>query len=419
MTSVELRQERAKLVADARKLIDNAEAESRSLSAEEQETWDRLMADADKLKEKIDAEERKEYQALVEQELTTSKRKVAPFKPESRIEGSFSDALRSWFLHGTKYSRSTATELDNAAQWGVNLYSPSLSLNLRALTKGTNADGGFTVPTGFVNELNVQLKYYAPFRNFVRVITTENGIDLPWPKVDDTGNKAVIIGEGVDLQEQNNNTFASVTLKAFKYSSKLIKVSTELLRDNAVNLESYLADAIANRIGRAQEEHALVGDNTGKPQGLVPASSLGVTLASQTPTYDEIVDLIHSVDPAYRQRGAFVMHDTFLAKLRKLKDSNGQPLWQPGMVNGQPDTIFGYPYFISNSLDDGVGLSEKPCVFGDLSQYVWRDVGTVEIQRSTERFMELGIVAWVGILAGDGRLVGPSAAVKHVITPAA
>jgi HK97 family phage major capsid protein len=167
---------------------------------------------------------------------------------------------------------------------------------------------------------------------------------------------------------------------------------------------------LGNRIGRIQNDHFTTGDGSGKPKGVVNASASGVTSVADPPTYDNFVDLVHSVDPAYRSNGKFMMNDATLKTIKKIKvlqysgDTTGVPLWSPSLVAGQPDMILGYPFVINQSMASP-GSTAKKVLFGDFSKYLVRDVRDVTLLRLDERFAELGQVAFLAFARSDGDLL--------------
>jgi HK97 family phage major capsid protein len=277
----------------------------------------------------------------------------------------------------------------------------------RALSGITGNIGGYTVPTGFYGKMEAAQKLFSGMRNSrATILRTDGGNDLPIPTANDTGNVGEIVGENVPVTG-GDTTFGQVIMKAYKYSSKVVLVPFELLMDTAIDLESYLASILGERIGRIQNTHFTVGDNTNKPQGAVNGAALGKLGANgQTVsvTYDDLVDLFHSVDVAYRTNSEFMLNDNSVKVLRKLKDSTGQPLWQPGMVAGQPDTILSRPYIVNNDMAN-MAASAKSILFGDMSKYFIRDAMGQQLFRITDKYIESGQVGFLVFSRSDGRLV--------------
>jgi HK97 family phage major capsid protein len=263
--------------------------------------------------------------------------------------------------------------------------------------------GGYTVAPEFLRELEKAMKFYGGVMDNARVITTGTGADMPMPNVDDTGNVGAILGENQPVTEQDS-TFTQTTLHAWKYTSKLIRFSWELLQDSAFNIEGELAELAGIRLGRILNTHFTTGTGSGQPQGIVAGATLGFTGAgSQTLTYDDFVDLEHSVDRAYRANGAYMFNDTTLKIIRKLKDSQGHPLWQPSLQAGVPDNFNGKRYVINNDMASPASAA-KSVLFGDLSRYIVRKVKDYTAVRLTERYADLGQVGFLIWCRYDGRL---------------
>jgi HK97 family phage major capsid protein len=206
-------------------------------------------------------------------------------------------------------------------------------------------------------------------------------------------------------------TFGSKTLGSFMYTSKLVRVSVQLLQDSAFNLESWLANALGRRLGRIQNDHFTNGTGSGsQPEGLAYAAPAGVTDASLDVDYADLVALEHSVDPAYRANKAqWMFHDTTLALLKQIKAvEDGRPLWLPGLAVNAPDTILGYQYIINQSMAQAEAEA-KAILFGDMSYYFIRDVQDIRILRLEERFAEYLQVGFLAFMQSDGLFATPTA----------
>jgi len=207
-----------------------------------------------------------------------------------------------------------------------------------------------------------------------------------------------------------------VTLGAFKYSSKAVLVPVELLQDSFINLPVYLGSKLGERIGRIQATHFATGTGTGEPQGVVDVSSVGKTAAvTNAITFDEIIDLTHSLDIAYRPRAEFMMHDTIASVLRKLKDSNDQYLWQMSLQAGQPDRLFGIPVNINNNMESVLDTANIVVLYGDFSTYYIRDAGDVILARANERWIDTHQVGFLAFQRTDAKGISTST-IKHLIT---
>ena len=267
--------------------------------------------------------------------------------------------------------------------------------------------GGYTVPEGFVNSLEQALLAFGGVRQVSDVIRTDGGGDLPWPTMNDTSNKGAILAEATTFSTSVDPTFGSVIFKAFKYSSKPIIVSNELLQDSAFDLAAMIGGWLGTRIGRIQNDHFTTGTGTTLPKGVVVSAAVGSTAASKTAVTDaEILTLVHKLDPAYRPNAMFMFHDAILAAIRALKDvTSGQYLWQPGMQAGVPDRLFGYRYTVNQSMASTQAQSAKIMLFGDFSKYKIRDVAGIRLVRLDELFAQTDQVGFVAFLRSDGQLL--------------
>ncbi len=276
---------------------------------------------------------------------------------------------------------------------------------LRAQGVATGAAGGFLVPQGFRLKLQETLKFFGGMRQVAEGIDTDSGNDLPWPTNDDTANVGAILAENTAATEQDT-TLGQKTLKAYMYTSKLVRVSYQLLQDAAFDVESWLPRKLGERIGRIHNTHFTTGTGASQPEGVQTNAATGKTGATGQTTsiiYDDLVDLVHSVDVAYRsERARFMTHDLSVAKFRKLKDSQGQPLWQPSVQTGQPDTLLGHGVVVNNDIPV-MAASVKSVLFGDFFLgYVIRDVTDVQLLRLEERYADFLQVGFLAFARADG-----------------
>ncbi len=198
-----------------------------------------------------------------------------------------------------------------------------------------------------------------------------------------------------------------MTIQAFMYSSKLVRVSFQLLQDSAFDLNSFLARKLGERIGRITNTHFTTGDGTAKPNGVVTASTqgkVGATGQTTSVKYEDLVDLEHSVDPAYRNGAEWTMHDNTLGAIKKLVDSQGRPLFVPGIAANAPDTILGYS-FVSNNDVAQMAANAKSILFGNFSKYLIRDISGFQMLRLVERYAEFFQVGFIGYSRHDGDLI--------------
>jgi len=309
----------------------------------------------------------------------------------------------------------------------------------QSITYSEGAQGGYFVPTGFVHDIDQATKYYADLLNVVRVITTKTGAVLPYPTSNDTDQAWHILGEGTEIQDQGTNVnyptpgvlptqdagnvaLGHVSFQAWKGSTGLIRVSLELLQDSDFDFEAFLAEQFATRLGRGYEAYFTNGNGSNMPTGLFPAiAASGAPVPAVTAQgsnasdgsgstgansigYQDIINLIHSVDPTYRKKARFMLHDLTLAHLKTRLDKFGRPFWIPAAQVGQIDTLAGYPYVINQSFST-IAASAYTVAFGDWSKFVVRKVKDLQILRLDERFADFGEVAFVGFSRVDSNLV--------------
>lgn len=282
-------------------------------------------------------------------------------------------------------------------------------------------EGGYTVAEDFSGALEKSLLAFGGMRQVSRIRRTSTGADMPWPTMNDTSNKGVILNEATTIGTSVDPSFGVVTFKAFKYSSKALLISTELLQDSAFDLAAEIGEALGTRIGRIQNDHFTTGGGTTLPKGVVVSSGEGAVGAGYAVTADELIALVHSLDPAYRPNAMFMMHDAVLAQIRLLKFSIGADqigyVWQGSFQAGVPDRLLGYPYVINQSMTAVLTVAEKAILFGDFSKYVIRDVAEVRLVRMNERYADLDQVAFVAFMRSDGQLLDAGTdPIKHFVT---
>jgi HK97 family phage major capsid protein len=280
-------------------ILDKATKEKRNVSAQEAYNFDKLDHELDEVMSMLEIRQR--YERL------------------SKEDTAYRDAFNA-------YVEGTATVKQR-----------NLLEEKRALSVVTGTAGGYTVPQAWAADIFAALPQWDSVRQSATVVSTATGAPFYLPVSDDSSNAAELISENTAFSSNADPTFSQITLNAYKYSSKLIIVARELLQDSQYSVSKYLAGVLAKRVGRLQQTHFTNGDNTNKPQGIVGAASVGkVGLIGQTTsvTYDDLVDLIFSVAPAYRQNSKFMMNDATIKALMKLKDSNGQPIFEDGKILG-------------------------------------------------------------------------------------
>ena len=259
----------------------------------------------------------------------------------------------------------------------------------------------------------VAMRRFNSVYSVAEVYRTADGNNYRVPTMDDTDNKAVILGEGQPTTGQGV-AFGSVVLTAYKYSTKAVAVSLEMLQDAVFNVESYVERALTERVGRATAEHFTKGTGTNEPRGIVLDSQrLAETIGATTPiTYDMIVDLTMSVDPAYRGMGmaSFMCNSATLGTLMKIKDGDGRPIFQitpgyTGTISEPLGRILGWPVVVNDEMDSQATSGAVFLLFGDLSAYKVREVMGLELHRLQELYLPNGMYGFLGFARYDGRAV--------------
>jgi HK97 family phage major capsid protein len=419
MSVVEMRERQARLVTEARSTFDQITNDTPAERAAELNTqYDRIMADHDRVGEQIARSERLSA-------AQTALDKVIGGRPgtEDRAAGGAGEGDRPTYDQVFAIAMRHGVEALDREQRNQ-LMAGRVKLEGRAQTSLTGSSGGFTVPVTLANEIDIALKSHGPMmdESLVRVITTTGGEQINYPTVDDTA----IIGEkkaenaGATDDAGNDVVFGQKPLNAFMYDSEIVRVPIELLQDSAFNIEALMGELFGERLGRTVNEALTIGDGTGDPNGIVTASTAGKTAAAVAAiTADEIIDLLHSVNPAYRASPscAFMFNDATLAVIRKLKDGQGNYLWQMGDVRaGVPGTLLGQRYVINQAMES-LAAAKKVMLFGDMKKYLVRRVGTYTTLRLNERFIENLQVGFLAYMRADGELIN-TGAVKHLITAA-
>lgn len=294
------------------------------------------------------------------------------------------------------------------------------AVEARAQSVGTSSAGGYLVEQEFGDAIERAMLTFGGMLGVSTRIPTATGADLLIPTINDTGTSGSIVAENAQLSE-GAATFAQISIPSYMYTSGLILVSQQLMQDSVFPLDAFIADLLGERLGRILNTHFTTGTGSSQPHGIATGSTAGVTGATgqtTTVTYDDLVDLVHSVDPAYRAKARWQMRDASVGKIRKLKDSQNLPLWQPSMTAGDPDMLLGYPITVNNDVA-AMAASAKSIFFGDFSKYFWRDVRGITMTRLDERYADYLQVGFLAFSRAGGRLVnGGTNPVKHYVNSA-
>ncbi len=397
----ELRVKRGQLAEQMKALHEKTHAEARAMTADESAEFDRLDAAQDELRATIERAEKADKLAAELEEVRGTRaggRDRGEAAPADEARAAYARAFRTWVRRGTD----EMTAEDRA------ILRSGFDPESRALTVGTGSSGGYTLAQDFSNQLDVAMKAFGGMLEAADIIDTDTGAALPWPTMTDVAQTGALLGENTQVSNQDVS-FGVVQLDAYKYSSKQILVPVELLQDSAFNVDGFVSGALAERLGRITNTHFTTGTGTSQPNGVVTAATLGVTGATGSTLdvkYANLVDLIHSVDPGYRRgpKVRFMMHDSSLAVIRKIVDSQGRPLWQAGLTGGAPDTILGYPFTINQDMAV-MAANAKSILFGDFSKYKIRRVKAVTMLRLVERYADYHQVGFLGFMRADGDLI--------------
>ena len=387
---LELRAKRAKAWDAAKAFLDSKRGADGLLSAEDVATYEKMEADVVNLGKEID---RLERQQALDAELNRAVNTPITGKPAAPAGEE-------------KTGRATAEY--RKSFWNVmrsKMPSPEV---MNALQVGTDSEGGYLVPDEFERTLVEALEEQNIFRTLAHVIQTSSG-DRKIPVVASKGSASWVDEEGAI--PESNDSFEQVSIGAYKLGT-MIKVSEELLNDSVFDLEAYISREFARRIGNKEEEAFFTGDGTGKPLGVLAetgGAEVGVTAAGAAAfTADEIFDLFYSLKAPYRRSAVFVMNDASVKALRKLKDNNGQYLWQPSLTAGAPDTLLNRPVYTSAFMP-ALAAGTKSILFGDLSYYWVADRQGRSFRRLGELYAPTGQVGFLATQRVDGRLILPEA----------
>lgn len=281
----------------------------------------------------------------------------------------------------------------------------------RANQSTTATEGGETIPQGFAGEIDRAMLAFNGPRQVSRVIKTATGNAIPWPTVDDTSVSGRLLAESAALTT-TDITYSSVTLNAYKYSSDAVKASSELLEDSAFNLATEFGSLLGERLGRKTAEAFTNGTGSSQPQGCAQAATVGKTAASATAiTADELLDLLHALDPSYRGLSStgWMLHDNVLLVLRKLKSNDSQYLWQPGLQAGVPDRLAGYPVTVNQNMNGTVATTEKTILFGAFEKFIIRDAGNVRLFRLDELYRANDQTGFIAFSRHESKVIRPDA----------
>ena len=424
-TVKELREQVANIVTLSRSKMDEIKSDTPTERASEIEREvDTMLADVTRIEGQIERQEKLEAaERKVDAALEADKRNRRPDNGNGSVDGADDGAAIGYREAFHQYLRCEGQigAMDPEARQV--LRAGFSKVDVRAQNVGTDSAGGYTVPTELQNILIRSMAAFGPMyaEDVATVITTSGGGQITMPTVNDTAVTAGAHTEAATLTDDGGKdaTFGQKALDAFAFDTEWIRVSKELADDSIFAMETLLGELLGERLGRIANLQLTTGTGSSAPNGIVTASSLGKTAAGTAAiTSDEIIDLLHSVDPAYRMspKVGFQFNDSTLAAVRKLKDGDGNYLWQMGNVQqGQPGSLLGYGYRVNQAIDS-LAAAKKVMIFGDFGKYYVRKVGAPLIGALQDKDFWPGFGV-AGYIRFDGEL-GDTAAVKHLITAA-
>ena len=424
-TVKELREQAAKAVTEARSLLDAiSDTSTPEQRKEAEQSVDKALDEATQIEaradrmSKLEEAEKRTIESIdrAEREARESKRPGLPIA-EAHQGGDMD--YRTAFH---EYVRAQGQKGDMSAEGRAVLDSGYQTVEHRAQTT-TNAAGGFSIPEEMMQRVIVSMLATGPMYDpgVTGELETIGGNSMPFPTTDDTAKTAEVHTEGATLTDDGGKdiVFGEKQLDAFAYNTEWLRVSKELADDSFIAFETFIGRLLGLRLGRIANLQLTTGSGSGAPNGIVTASGLGVTATGTAAiTFDEIMNLEHSVNSAYRRQPkvGYMMNDKTLLAVKKLKDGDGNYLWQQGNVQaGTPGMLNGRNYIINDDMAE-LGAGAKVMLFGDMEQYIVRKVGQPLIGAIQDKDFWPGF-GIAGYIRFDGELADV-AAVKHLITAA-
>ncbi|MHB1364702.1 MAG: phage major capsid protein [Eubacteriales bacterium] len=389
ITTIEsLRRKRAELWDKTKVFLDEHRSQDGLISAEDNATYEKMESDVVSLGNEV---QRLERQEVLDREFASPTSQPITNRPGHTGESKVGRAT-------DEYKNAFWKQMKNQSSYEVK----------NALQIGTDSEGGYLVPDEFERTLISALSEENIFRQLAHVMQTSNG-ERKIPIVSTRGSASWIEEEG-NIPE-SDDSFGQALIGAYKLGT-MIKVSEELLNDNIFDLQGYISKEFGRRIGNKEEDAFFNGDGSGKPTGIfntTGGAQVGVTSASATAiTADEIIDLFYSLRSPYRKNSLFILNDSTIKAIRKLKDGNGVYLWQPSIQAGSTDTLMGKKIITSIYVPE-IASGTKIIAFGDFSYYWIADRQGRSFKRLNELFATTGQVGFLATQRVDGKLILPEA----------
>ncbi|MCK6678253.1 phage major capsid protein [Enterobacter asburiae] len=372
----ELKQKRNTIAADMRALHDKIG--DASWTEEQRTQWHAAKSELEALDAQISREEelRRHDQTYVEEQ-ESEQRRAATENPEQQADERRALAFDSFLRRGL-------SELSAEERAALK--------ELRAQGTAPDEKGGYTVPTQFRNVIVEAMKDYGGIASVAQILSTSSGQDIDWATSDGTTEEGELLGENTETDEEDVS-FGGATLGAKKLSSKIIRVSNELLQDSGVDIEAFLAGRIASRLGRGEAKYLVLGTGSGsplQPKGLAASvTNTKVTASATDFTWKELNALKHAVDPAYRNgpKVRFAFNDNTLQLIEEMEDNQGRPLWLPNIIGGAPATVLQVPYVVDQAIPN-IAANAKFAYFGDFNRFIIRRIAYMTLKRLVERYAE-------------------------------
>lgn len=393
---------------------ENLTAEDNQKFDEWNKEFDSLMAQA----KKFEDFEKKEIEEAAERTEVEKNLKPGDMTPEKQREV-LNIALKEYYLKGSispeargLFERAKAEKDDKDF---ITKEYEKLGMTRAAQQSTTDGSGGYTIPQGFQAELEKAMLAYGGMQEVSRIWRTTSGNTVDWPKINDTANRAYLIGEAVNAETSAVKlTDANQQFEAYKITSGMLRLSSEIVEDSAFDMVSIVNEFLAERMGRGINYYATIGDGSSKPKGITVAAAHGNNTVNDTVLEaSDFLALEHEVDPAYRGNARWMFHDTTLKEIKRISvtATTVNPLWLPSFRDGAPATILGYQYTINQDMatftynSGSANDNAKLVLFGDFKKFIIRYVNRMRMVRLVERFGDTDEIALCAFWRFDSDLL--------------
>lgn len=434
----ELREKRAPLAKTIRQMADLVNNENRDFTAEEKANWDEVNADYNDLTRQIDLAERAE--AVEAEQVAPLPNPLAGHGQPKGHDAGETERLRSLALQAwcrSQYGQDLSEEQVAACRAvGLKPHARELTIRLPSTAQASQSQRIFrsghfstvldrapqfdaamsdysgptgaylTAPVSMMRNLEINMLAFGGVRQVAESIRTATGERMAWPAADDTSNEGEQLGENTSIGASVEPSLTQIFWDAYKFSSKPLLVPYELLEDSLYDLPGMIGSMFGERIGRATNRKFTTGTGAGTPAGIVTKATAFAASSASAIVADDLIRLQHAVDPAYRTADAgFMMHDNIILAIRLLKDGMGNYLWQSGLQDNRPDRLLGSRVTINQHMDSTVASGKSTVLFGQLSKYKIRTVGSVRMYRLQERYRDTDQDGFIMLIREDGNLL--------------